>query len=59
MEGADFHAKVADSYLRIAEEHPERFVVVDADDAPEKVHEQVVEALQRVLKEREDNGDER
>jgi dTMP kinase len=54
MEGADFHAKVADSYLRIAEEHPERFVVVDADVAPEHVHEQVVEALQRVLKERDD-----
>jgi dTMP kinase len=57
MEGSDFHAKVADSYLRIAEEHPERFVVVDADVAPEHVHEQVVEALQRVLKEREDDGD--
>jgi dTMP kinase len=57
MEGADFHAKVADSYLRIAEEHPERFVVVDADVAPELVHERVIEALQRVLKEREDDGD--
>jgi dTMP kinase len=57
MEGADFHAKVADSYLRIAEEHPERFVVVDADVVPERVHEQVVEALRRVLKEREDDGD--
>ena len=32
MEGGDFHAKVADAYLRIAEEHPERFVVVDADE---------------------------
>jgi dTMP kinase len=58
MEGADFHAKVADAYLRIADEHPERFVVVDADDVPEKVHEQVVQALQRVLKEREDNDGE-
>jgi dTMP kinase len=57
MEGADFHAKVADAYLRIAEEHPERFVVVEADDAPEKVHEQVIEALQRVLKERGDDGE--
>ncbi len=57
MEGADFHAKVADAYLRIAEEHPERFVVIDADEAPEKVHDRVVEALQRVLKEREDDGD--
>jgi dTMP kinase len=55
MEGGDFHAKVSDAYLRIAEEHPERFVIVDADDAPEKVHEGVVEALKRVLKERDDD----
>src|SRR5437867_1942412 len=31
LEGQMFLAKVADAYLRIAEEHPERFVVVDAD----------------------------
>ena len=52
----DFHVKVADAYLRIAEEHPERFVVVDADQTPENVHLQVVEALGRVLKEREDEA---
>ena len=57
MEGSDFHAKVADAYLRIAEEHPERFVVVDADGPPEQVHEKVVDALKRVLKERDENGD--
>ncbi|MEW6058791.1 MAG: dTMP kinase [Actinomycetota bacterium] len=58
MESGDFHAKVADAYLKIAEEHPERFVVIDANDEPEKVHEQVVTALKRVLKEREnDDGD--
>ena len=34
MEGQDFHTKVADAYLKIAEEHPERFVVVEADRAP-------------------------
>jgi dTMP kinase len=56
VEGGDFHAKVSDAYLRMAEEHPERFVVVDADDRPERVHEQVVEALKRVLKERDENG---
>lgn len=56
MEGGDFHAKVSDAYLRIAEEHPERFVVVDADDAPDKVHEKVVEALKRVMKERDEDG---
>ena len=56
MEGGEFHAKVADAYLKIAEEHPERFIVIDADDTPERVHEQVVQALNRVLKEREENG---
>ena len=56
LEGQDFHAKVADAYLRMAEEHPERFVVVDADRPPEQVHEQVIEALARVLKEREDDA---
>jgi dTMP kinase len=56
VEGGDFHAKVADAYLRIAEEHPERFVVIDADDVPETVHDRVVEALKRVLKERGENG---
>lgn len=55
LEGVEFHAKVADAYLRIAEEHPERFIVVDAADAPERVHEQVVAALERVLKERGEN----
>lgn len=55
VEGADFHAKVSDAYLRIAEEHPERVVVVDADQPPETVHEQVTEALKRVLREREGN----
>ncbi|MGQ0669718.1 MAG: dTMP kinase [Actinomycetota bacterium] len=57
MEDEDFHAKVADAYLKIAEEHPERFVVIDAGQAPEKVHEQVAEALARVLRERGDGGD--
>ncbi len=56
MESGEFHAKVADAYLRIAEEHPERFVVVNADEVPERVHERVREALERVLREREDGG---
>jgi dTMP kinase len=55
MEGQDFHAKVSDAYLKIAEEHPERFVVVDADKSPAEVFIDVKEALQRVLKDREDD----
>lgn len=56
MEGQDFHAKVSDAYLKIAEEHPERFVVVDAAQAPAEVFVDVKAALQRVLKDREENG---
>ncbi|MFB3737591.1 MAG: dTMP kinase [Candidatus Velamenicoccus archaeovorus] len=58
MESGDFHAKVSDAYLKIAEEHPERFVVIDADDVPETVHEQVKGALRRVLREREEERSE-
>jgi dTMP kinase len=59
MESGDFHAKVSNAYLKIAEEHPERFVVIDANAPPETVHERVKEALGRVLKEREDADDDR
>ena len=57
MEGQDFHAKVSDAYLKIAEEHPERFVVVDADDDPAEVFENVKAALRRVLKDRDEVGE--
>ena len=55
LEGQDFHAKVSDAYLKIAEEHPERFIVVDADHPLEEVFEGVKEALNRVLKDRDDD----
>ena len=41
LEGQDFHAKVADAYLKIAEEHPERFVVIEADKPPAEVFDAV------------------
>lgn len=50
-EGVDFHAKVSDAYLHIAEEHPERVVVIDASRSAEKVHEAVMAAIERVLPE--------
>ncbi|HVM11082.1 MAG TPA: dTMP kinase [Actinomycetota bacterium] len=52
-EDLSFHAKVAEAYLHIAEEHPERFVVIDASRSPQEVHEKVCEALLRFL----ENGD--
>ncbi len=57
MESGEFHAKVADAYLRIAEEHPERFVVIDADDTPDRIHQRVREALARVLRDRQEDPD--
>jgi dTMP kinase len=56
LEGQDFHAKVSDAYLKIAEEHPERFVVVDADKPPAEVFDGVKVALHQVLKDREIDG---
>jgi dTMP kinase len=55
MEGQAFHAKVADAYLTIAEEHPERFVVVDADRTPDEVFEDVKDAISKVLADHEDH----
>jgi dTMP kinase len=50
-----FHAKVADAFIRIAEDHPERFVVIDADAPPEVVHERVKKELIRFLKVEEED----
>ncbi|MGH2556294.1 MAG: dTMP kinase [Actinomycetota bacterium] len=44
-----FHARVADAYLRIAEEHPDRYHVVHAKATEEEVWEGVKEGLDRVL----------
>jgi dTMP kinase len=58
LEGESFHAKVADAYLRIAEEHPERFVVVDADRPAPEVFEDVKAALVKLVDDREDEEEE-
>jgi len=50
-EDAGFHAKVAEAYLHIAEEHPERFVVVDGSGTETVVSDQIREALERFFKE--------
>lgn len=55
-EGEAFLAKVSDAYLRIAEEHPERFVVIDASQPPDEVFENVRAAIARVLRDREMDG---
>jgi dTMP kinase len=52
-EGADFHAKVANAYLHIAEEHPERIVVIDSGRPPGDVAADVQAALRKVIPEAE------
>jgi dTMP kinase len=49
VEDLAFHARVADAYLRIADEHPERFRVIDASGTPQEVHLRVKGALDRFL----------
>lgn len=44
-----FHAKVSDAYLKIAEEHPDRFAVIDASGPADQVHDRVRGAIDRVL----------
>ncbi|MCJ7832109.1 MAG: dTMP kinase, partial [Actinobacteria bacterium] len=48
-EGVDFHAKVADAFLQIASEHPERVAVVDAAQSMEKVFTDVKKAIERAI----------
>ena len=48
-EDLEFHARVADAYLKIADEHPDRFAVIDAMGTPEEVQARVREAIDRVL----------
>lgn len=44
-----FHQKVSDAYLKIAEEHPERFQVIDASGSTEEVHQRVRGALDKIF----------
>jgi dTMP kinase len=53
-EAAGFHERVADAYLRIAEEHPERFVVIDASQTADVVQEQARAAIARAVAPRGD-----
>jgi dTMP kinase len=48
-EDGSFHAKVAEAYERIAEEHPDKYVVIDASGTEDEVAARVREALERVL----------
>jgi dTMP kinase len=53
-EDLTFHAKVADAYLKIAEEHPDRVRVVDASGSQDEVHKRVCAELDGFLATREE-----
>ncbi|MGH2678170.1 MAG: dTMP kinase, partial [Actinomycetota bacterium] len=48
-EDESFHAKVADAVLKIAEDHPERFRIINADAPPDVVHTRIRDELQKFL----------
>jgi dTMP kinase len=48
-EDESFHTKVADAFLKIAEDHPERFRIIDADAPPDVVHTRIRDELQKFL----------
>lgn len=53
-----FHAKVADAFLKIAEDHPERFRVIDAGGPPDEVHGRIREELERFFVREDQEGGE-
>ena len=44
---ADYHARVAASFARLAEDEPERFARIDGDGPAELVHDRIMAALSR------------
>ena len=45
LSGMDFHNKVYEGYLRLAEKHADRFCVIDASGTKEETHQKIVAAL--------------
>lgn len=46
---ADYHAKVAAAFVAFAGAEPERFSVIDADGAPDRVHDRILAAIDGIL----------
>jgi dTMP kinase len=40
-----FHERVREGYLRLAEEEPERFRIVDGTRSPEEAHSQILSLM--------------
>ncbi len=48
-EGVEFHEKVRDGFLKIAEAEPDRVKVINADDTIDAIHEEVYKAVSDIL----------
>ena len=45
LEKLDFHKKVRNTFLQLAERYPERFVVIDASKSQEEVANKTLEVI--------------
>ena len=48
-EAEDFHTRVRESYLALAAEEPERFLVIDGESSIEEIHEVIVAKVSDLL----------
>lgn len=49
-EAEDFHTRVRESYLALAAEEPERFLVIDGESSIEEIHEAIVAKVSDLLR---------
>ena len=47
--GLEFHTKVRNGFLELAEKEPERIKVIDAALSPEEIHKQIVEIIENAV----------
>lgn len=50
LESMEFHKKVREGYLTVAEMHPKRYRIINADQTPNEVFEDVVNAIEELFK---------
>ncbi|HCM15614.1 MAG TPA: dTMP kinase, partial [Candidatus Cloacimonas sp.] len=49
LEDLSFHRKVREQFLFIAKKHPSRYVVIDAQKAPEEINRVIINRIQVLL----------
>lgn len=47
LEGLEFHQRVYEGYLQLAEKYPERFLKIDCSGNKYQTHEKIIEALRK------------